>query len=115
MTAKYKTKVAASPRLEWGYNRDPHDKDLLVPIEKDLDLLMQAVEHVAKGKGSLRPVAEWVSMYASRPLSYKTLERAVRKYKKNKDFLNDNRPKANYLHKRRNNGTNPNSEEGSAS
>lgn len=62
--------------VPFGYEQDPNDPDILLPIEEDLELLEQAKVHLKQY--SLRDVAAWLSAHASRSISHMGLKDRIR-------------------------------------
>lgn len=58
--------------IPFGYEQDPEDPDILLPIPEDLELLEQAKVHLKQY--SLRDVAAWLSENASRSISHMGLK-----------------------------------------
>ena len=54
--------------VPFGYKQDPDDPDILLPIQKELELLEQAKRHLKQY--SLRAVADWLSTESGRSISY---------------------------------------------
>ena len=69
--------------IPFGYEQDPNDPDILLPIVEDLELLEQAKEHLKQY--SLRDVSAWLSENASRSISHMGLKNRIeieqRKYR----------------------------------
>jgi hypothetical protein len=69
--------------IPFGYEQDPDDPDILLPIVEDLELLEQAKEHLKQY--SLRDVSAWLSENASRSISHMGLKNRIeieqRKYR----------------------------------
>ena len=68
--------VRVSRVIPFGYEQDPDDPDILLPIKKELDLLEQAKKHLKKY--SLRAVSDWLSHESGRSISYTGLRGRVK-------------------------------------
>ena len=66
--------------VPWGYKQDPNDKDILLPIQEELELLEQAKEYLKKY--SLRDVANWLSETTGRRISHVGLDRRIKNEQK---------------------------------
>lgn len=62
--------------IPFGYIQDPDDQDILLPVQKELELLEQAKIHLKKY--SLRAVADWLSAESGRNISYVGLRSRVK-------------------------------------
>lgn len=62
--------------VPFGYMEDPNDRDILLPVEKELELLEQAKVHLKKY--SLREVANWLSTESGRYISHTGLNQRVK-------------------------------------
>jgi len=63
----YTPVVRAGSIVPWGYEQDPDDRQILLPIPEQLDLLEEAKEHLKQY--SLRDVANWLHKESGRPIS----------------------------------------------
>lgn len=87
--AKYATQVRKVDQVLWGYEVDPNDEDLLLPIEAHLDVLYEALDQYrkvgGKGKGlGFRKFADYVSAKTKSSMSYITFRNKWLEYKENK-------------------------------
>ena len=62
--------------IPFGYVEDPNDKDILLPIPEELELLEQAKKHLKKY--SYRAVAAWLSEKSKRNISHVGLFKRVK-------------------------------------
>jgi hypothetical protein len=67
-TLVYHPVVRVGRIVPFGYKQDPDDPDILLPIQKELELLEQAKRHLKQY--SLRAVADWLSTESGRSISY---------------------------------------------
>lgn len=67
-TLVYHPVVRVGRIVPFGYKQDPDDPDILLPIQKELELLEQAKKHLKQY--SLRAVADWLSTESGRSISY---------------------------------------------
>jgi len=67
--------VRVGRTVPFGYKQDPNDKDILLPIEEELELLEQAKKHLKKY--SLRDVANWLSEASGRYISHVGLKTRI--------------------------------------
>lgn len=67
--------VRVSRIVPFGYMEDPNDKDILLPVEKELILLEEAKKHLKRY--SLRDVAAWLSTQSGRSISHVGLRTRV--------------------------------------
>ncbi len=75
--------------VPFGYAQDPNDPDILLPVEKELELLEQAKVHLKKY--SLRNVAEWLSTESGRYISHVGLDKRVKLERKRRREAGINR------------------------
>ena len=55
------------PRVPWGYKRSEHDRQLLEPVNEQLEALEQGLDYL---KASSYPeVARWLTEYTGRPIT----------------------------------------------
>ena len=62
--------------VPFGYKQDPEDADILLPIQKELELLEQAKKHLKQY--SLRAVADWLSKESGRSISFVGLRNRIK-------------------------------------
>jgi hypothetical protein len=72
----YHPVVRVSRIIPFGYYQDPEDPDILLPIEKELQLLEQAKKHLKQY--SLRAVSDWLSHESGRYISYTGLRNRIK-------------------------------------
>ena len=73
--------------LPFGYKEDPNDKDILLPIPEELELLEQAKKHLKKY--SYRAVAAWLSEQSGRPITHVGLYKRIKlEYKRKTEAAN---------------------------
>lgn len=73
--------------VPWGYEQDPDDPDILIPIPEQLMLLEQAKEHLKQY--SLRDVAIWLSEQSGRSISHVGLMKRIKlEYKRKQEGAN---------------------------
>ena len=80
--------------IPFGYTQDKTDKDILLPIVNELDLLEQAKKYLKQY--SYRDVANWLSEQSGRYISYVGLRHRVKLEEKHKREASNQR----YLAKR---------------
>ncbi len=68
--------VRVGSYIPFGYIQDPNDPDILLPVERELELLEQARLHLRKY--SLRKVADWLSKESGRSISHMGLSKKVK-------------------------------------
>jgi hypothetical protein len=73
---EWKPVVRVGKVIPFGYGEDPNDKDILLPIPKELELLEQAKKHLKRY--SYRAVAAWLSEQSGRVISHVGLFKRVR-------------------------------------
>lgn len=66
--------------VPFGYMQDPEDPDILLPVQKELELLEQAKVYL-KRYGS-RPVSAWLSEQSGRYISHAGLLKRIKSEKK---------------------------------
>lgn len=54
--------------VPWGYEQDPDDPDILLPIPEQLLLMEQAKKYLKRY--SYRAVADWLTTQSNRPISH---------------------------------------------
>ena len=74
--------VRAGRVVPFGYMLDPNDSEVLLPIEKELELLEEAKKHLKKYPS--REVAAWLSTHAGRSISHVGLLKRVKLEKNRK-------------------------------
>ena len=62
--------------IPFGYKQDPQDKDILLPIVEELNLLEKAKKYLRQY--SYRDVANWLSEQSGRYISYVVLRHRVK-------------------------------------
>lgn len=73
--------------IPFGYKEDPNDKDLLLPIPEELELLEEAKKHLKRY--SYRAVAAWLSEKSGRTISHVGLFKRVKlEYKRQTEAAN---------------------------
>lgn len=73
--------------MPFGYEEDPNDPDVLLPIPEELELLEQAKKHLKKY--SYRAVAAWLSEQSGRPISHVGLYKRIKlEYKRKTEAAN---------------------------
>ncbi len=80
--------------IPFGYKQDENDKDILLPIKEELELLEQAKKHLKQY--SYRQVANWLSNESGRYISHMGLNKRVKFEQKRKS----NASTQSYLAKR---------------
>jgi hypothetical protein len=75
-TYVYHPVVRVGRVVPFGYEQDPDDPDILLPIQKELELLEQAKKHLKQY--SLRAVADWLSHESGRSISYSGLRSRIK-------------------------------------
>lgn len=78
----WKPLVRISKIIPWGYEQDPNDPDILLPIPEQLIVLEQAKEHLKKY--SYRDVAAWLSQETGASISHVGLYNRVKSEHKRK-------------------------------
>ena len=73
---KWRPLVRVGRVVPWGYMQDPDDPDILLPIDKELDLLEEAKIHLKKY--GYRAVANWLSEQSGRYISHIGLMKRVK-------------------------------------
>ena len=68
--------------IPFGYEQDPDDEDILLPIEDELELLEQAKKYLKQY--SLREVAAWLSEVSGRSISHVSLQKRIQLEQKRK-------------------------------
>lgn len=71
----------------FGYKEDPDDKNILLPIPEELELLEQAKKHLKRY--SYRAVAAWLSEQSKRPITHVGLYKRIKlEYKRKTEAAN---------------------------
>ena len=91
---EWKPVVRVGRVIPFGYTQDETDKDVLLPIVNELDLLEQAKKYLKQY--SYRDVANWLSEQSGRYISYVGLRHRVKLEEKRKRDASNQR----YLAKR---------------
>jgi hypothetical protein len=73
---EWKPVVRVGKVIPFGYAEDPNDKDILLPVPRELELLEQAKKHLKRY--SYRAVAAWLSEQSGRVISHVGLFKRVR-------------------------------------
>lgn len=81
--------VRVGVTVPFGYKEDPNDKQILLPIEEELELFEQAKVHLKKF--SLRKVAAWLSEQSGRYISHVGLQKRVKIERKRRKQADANR------------------------
>jgi hypothetical protein len=68
--------VRIGRHIPFGYEQDPNDPDVLLPIEKELVLLEKAKEHLKRY--SLREVSSWLTKESGRSITYEGLRKRIK-------------------------------------
>ena len=83
--------------VPFGYEVDPEDEDLLLPIKKELDHLEKAKMYLRQY--SLREVAAWLSKNTGRYISHLGLQKRIKHERQRKDKARSLRKWAEYAEK----------------
>ena len=86
--------VRIGRHIPFGYKQDPEDKDILLPIEEELELYEKAKKYLRQY--SYRDVANWLSTQSGRKISHVGLMKRVKIEQKRKTAASNQR----YLAKR---------------
>ena len=79
--------VRVGRKIPFGYEQDPNDEDILLPIPEQLELYEDAKKHLKKY--SYRDVANWLTTQSGRDISYVALnERVNRESRFKRDLAN---------------------------
>lgn len=82
--------VRVSRIVPFGYEQDPNDEHVLLPVEKELILLEEAKKHLKKY--SLRDVAAWLSHQSGRGISHVGLRNRIKaEQAKEKEYIDAKR------------------------
>jgi hypothetical protein len=68
--------VRLGTTIPFGYEQDPEDPDVLLPVVKELELLEEAKKHLKKY--SIREVANWLTKESGRPISHEGLRKRIK-------------------------------------
>ena len=80
--------------IPFGYEVDPEDEDLLLPIKEELDHLEKAKMYLRQY--SLREVAAWLSKNTGRYISHLGLQKRIKHERQRKDKARSLRKWAEY-------------------
>ena len=83
--------------IPFGYEVDPEDEDLLLPIKEELDHLEKAKMYLRQY--SLREVAAWLSKNTGRYISHLGLQKRIKHERQRKDKARSIRKWAEYAEK----------------
>ena len=89
------TRIART--IPFGYEVDPEDEDLLLPIKEELDHLEKAKMYLRQY--SLREVAAWLSKNTGRYISHLGLQKRIKHERQRKDKARSIRKWAEYAEK----------------
>lgn len=79
--------VRIGRQIPWGYEQDPDDEDILLPIPDELELMEQAKKFLKQY--SYRQVAAWLSEQSGKPISHVGLYNRVKlEYKRKTEAAN---------------------------
>jgi len=79
--------VRIGRQIPWGYEQDPNDEDILLPIPDELELMEQAKKFLKQY--SYRQVAAWLSEQSGKPISHVGLYNRVKlEYKRKTEAAN---------------------------
>jgi len=79
---EWKPVVRVGKQVPFGYKEDPDDRDILLPVTTELELLEQAKKHLKRY--SYRAVAAWLSEQSGRMISHVGLFKRVKLEQKRK-------------------------------
>lgn len=79
---EWKPVVRVGKQIPFGYKEDPADRDILLPVTTELELLEQAKKHLKRY--SYRAVAAWLSEQSGRMISHVGLFKRVKLEQKRK-------------------------------
>ena len=71
--------VRKSRQIPFGYEADPNDDTILLPIQEQLDVLLEAKEYLKTC--SYREVSRWLSAKTGRTITYQALHKLITKEK----------------------------------
>ena len=69
--------VRKSRQIPFGYEADPNDDTILLPIQEQLDALLEAKEYLKTC--SYREVSRWLSAKTGRTITYQALHKLITK------------------------------------
>ena len=69
--------VRKSRQIPFGYEADPNDDTILLPIQEQLDVLLEAKEYLKTC--SYREVSRWLSAKTGRTITYQALHKLITK------------------------------------
>jgi len=69
--------VRKSRQIPFGYKADPNDNTILLPIQEQLDALLEAKEYLKTC--SYREVSRWLSAKTGRTITYQALHKLIKK------------------------------------
>ena len=69
--------VRKSRQIPFGYEADPNDDTILLPIQEQLDALLEAKEYL--NTCSYREVSRWLSAKTGRTITYQALHKLITK------------------------------------
>lgn len=72
-------------KVPFGYEADPHNPSMLLPISKDLDVLQEIKFLITAKAISLREGSQWIEQKTGKKLSYQGLKDRI-------DHWSDNLP-----------------------
>lgn len=75
--SKYPQRVKRGLVIPWGYEQHPDDKQLLLPIDEQLDVYEEAKRLLHRGC-TLRDVSEWMSATTGRYISHVGLDKKIK-------------------------------------
>jgi hypothetical protein len=84
---EWKPVVRVGRHVPFGYKEDPSDKDILLPVPEELELLEQAKVHLKRY--SYRAVAAWLTEQSGRVISHVGLFKRIKlEYKRKTEAAN---------------------------
>ena len=93
----WKPVVRVGRTIPFGYKQDENDKDLLLPIPTELELLEKAKKFIKQY--SYRDVSNWLSNESGRYISHVGLQKRLKNEKKRKNQARSIRKWAEYAEK----------------
>lgn len=79
---EWRSVVRVGRQVPFGYKQDPDDSDILLPIDKELNLLEEAKKYLKQY--SYRDVSAWLSEQSNRYISHVGLMKRVKIERKRK-------------------------------
>ena len=76
-TNTWRPVVRKSRQIPFGYEADPNDDTILLPIQEQLDALLEAKEYLKTC--SYREVSRWLSAKTGRTITYQALHKLITK------------------------------------